>query len=63
MNSVPIIDIEALIKSDSTIKQKNKVIAQIAEACREVGFFYIINHAISLDLIDRLIKFFFFLLT
>ena len=49
---VPIIDISDLV-SDSSSAAAAPAIKDIAQACREWGFFQIINHGISADLIDQ----------
>lgn len=43
-SSLPIIDIEPLLTS---IGDKNAVASQIAQACRESGFFYIVGHNVD----------------
>lgn len=48
---VPVIDIEGLVRSTS---QKHDVVKAIGNACRENGFFYIINHGIDVSLQKRL---------
>ena len=45
-NSIPTIDISALLKNINSNKSK-KIIKKIERACVEVGFFQIINHGIS----------------
>ncbi|KAL0003383.1 hypothetical protein SO802_017164 [Lithocarpus litseifolius] len=45
--NIPIIDLQDLLYGDDTI------LAQISEACREWGFFQILNHGISPQLLDR----------
>ena len=49
--SVPVIDIAPLTRSSA---QRQKVVAQIGRACREWGFFQIIGHDVSADLISRI---------
>lgn len=52
---VPVIDISSLQDgSVLTSARRQKCIAQIGEACREVGFFYIYNHGVSTKLQRRL---------
>lgn len=56
-NNIPIINIEALInKNDNNIEEYNKVIKEIGNACRYIGFFYIINHHIDENIINKLLK-------
>lgn len=50
-NTVPIIDIESLWSEKA---DKSKVARDLRQACRKVGFFYIANHGISLDLQEQL---------
>ena len=49
--SVPVIDISSLAKNSS---DQLLVAQQIGDACREVGFFYVIGHEVSLELQRRL---------
>lgn len=51
MTSIPIIDIAPLIKNTDG---KLDVAKQISNACREYGFFYVINHGIDEQLQYRL---------
>lgn len=48
---IPVIDISGLRESSSP--NMNEVVKQLAKACREVGFFYIKNHGIPKDLIEK----------
>ena len=50
--SVPIIDIDPLI-NDCGESQKAVAVASIDGACRDWGFFQVVNHGISDALIDR----------
>ena len=50
--SVPIIDIDPLI-NDCGESQKAAAVASIDGACRDWGFFQVVNHGISDALIDR----------
>ena len=43
---IPIVDFAAW-KPTSTQSQREKIAAQLADACKRVGFVYIINHGIS----------------
>lgn len=52
---IPIIDIEGLRNGNSQAVQA--VASQLGEACREVGFFYIKNHGIPDELIQRTFDF------
>jgi isopenicillin N synthase-like dioxygenase len=48
---IPIVDIRPLL---SGTEDHHRVAGNIAEACRECGFFYIINHGVDEDLQTRL---------
>ena len=48
--SVPVIDIEPLSGGHT---QRQKVVAEIREACCEWGIFHIVRHGISMDLLSR----------
>lgn len=49
--SIPIVDVRALV--DGT-NDRRDLAAQIGEACREWGFFYIVGHGVNQQLQDRL---------
>ncbi|XP_054805983.1 1-aminocyclopropane-1-carboxylate oxidase-like isoform X2 [Prosopis cineraria] len=50
--AVPTIDISAFLKQGDE-DGKSKAIRQITEACCEYGFFQIMNHEVSLELMER----------
>ena len=50
--SVPIIDI-AGVTQDASGNAAEQGVAEIAKACREWGFFQVINHGVSSELIDK----------
>jgi len=52
--SLPLIDYLLLVSETMTIREKE--IDKLDRACREIGFFYLINHDISKELIDDLMK-------
>lgn len=54
MTKIPVIDFESFLFDRGTSQQK--VIQEIYVACQEVGFFYLKNHGISQELIDRLLS-------
>lgn len=50
--TIPLVDIEPLIKGDAA--GLRAVAAEIGQACRGVGFFYIVNHGVEPALIDEI---------
>ncbi|SER40913.1 isopenicillin N synthase family dioxygenase [Actinokineospora terrae] len=44
---VPVIDIGALVAGDPDPAARERVVAEIGAACRDVGFFYVTNHGIA----------------
>ena len=54
MIKIPVIDFAPFLYGKGTAQQK--VVQEIYVACQEVGFFYLKNHGISQELIDRLLK-------
>src|SRR5215216_2135964 len=48
---LPVIDISALI---SRTAGRHRIAAQLAEACRDYGFFYVIGHGVNENLQQRL---------
>jgi len=55
IGQVPIIDIGELV-ADSSSTAANASIEQIAAACRDWGFFQVINHAIPAELIETVLQ-------
>lgn len=53
--SIPIIDIAPLVSPSSDLSQRHQVANQIGAACRDIGFFAIINHGIPPATIDSLL--------
>lgn len=51
LDEIPIIDIGAMI--DGTEEQRAKVGVALRDACTNIGFFYIRNHGVPQDVIDR----------
>jgi len=51
-STVPVIDVAPLMTRD---ERRHDVAARIADACREVGFFYVVGHGVSEPLQDALV--------
>ncbi len=49
LQKIPIIDIGPLVRDDGTLKEIEKTVMAIKNACRNVGFFYVKNHGIPED--------------
>ena len=49
--SIPIVDLSALVSGRG---DQHPAAVQVAEACRNCGFFYVIGHGVNADLADRL---------
>lgn len=50
-DAIPIIDFAPMLGEDAAAK--HKLAAELRVACTEIGFFYIKNHGVAQDLIDR----------
>ncbi|XP_004500496.1 jasmonate-induced oxygenase 2-like [Cicer arietinum] len=51
INNIPIIDLGGLNGDDLDVR--GSILKKISEACREWGFFQIVNHGVSHDLMDK----------
>lgn len=51
VTEIPIIDLSLAFSDD--IKARTKVAKEIFVACSQIGFFYIKNHGVDLDLIEQ----------
>ena len=51
LDEIPIIDVQLL--RDGSVDGRRRVTEQIGRACKDVGFFYIANHGVSQDTVDR----------
>ena len=54
MTTIPIIDFASFLVGDKNTQQK--VVQEIYLACQEVGFFYIKNHGIPEDLVEKVLS-------
>ena len=50
-SQIPIIDVRALVAGGAG---QDAVAAQLGEACRESGFFYVVGHGVDEKLLQRL---------
>lgn len=50
-SALPIVDFSRWLKGSP--EEKQKLAHELAQACREVGFVYVINHGVSQDLLDE----------
>jgi len=55
LSSLPVIDVSALLNSNSNDNEQQEVALQIHQACRQWGFFYVQNHGVPLELQEKLL--------
>lgn len=51
LEEIPIVDFGPFLSGD--LSERRRVAGTIAQACRHIGFFYIVNHGVAPELIDR----------
>lgn len=49
-STIPVIDFG---KWEDGSKQKSEIASKLAEACRRVGFVYVVNHGVDDELLDE----------
>ena len=53
---LPIIDFSPFLSPESTSEQRKTTALEIDKACREVGFFYLKNHGVPLELMNSMLQ-------
>ena len=51
LDQIPIIDLDPFLKGDAAARKR--VALEIGRACRDIGFFYVVNHGVSRELVQR----------
>lgn len=51
--SLPIVDLSSWFKPESTAEQRRDAAKELADACKSVGFVYIVNHGVSPELLQE----------
>ncbi|NOK22976.1 isopenicillin N synthase family dioxygenase [Corallococcus carmarthensis] len=54
MDTVPLIDVRALVDASSSPQARREVASRMGAACRHTGFFYVVGHGVDLGLQSRL---------
>ncbi|RKG85858.1 isopenicillin N synthase family oxygenase, partial [Corallococcus sp. CA049B] len=54
MDTVPLIDVRALVDPASSPLARREVAARMGAACRNTGFFYVVGHGVDVGLQTRL---------
>ncbi|RKH59250.1 isopenicillin N synthase family dioxygenase [Corallococcus llansteffanensis] len=54
MDTVPVIDVRALVDATSSLAARREVAARMGAACRHNGFFYVVGHGVDVGLQARL---------
>ncbi|MGE6761452.1 isopenicillin N synthase family dioxygenase [Corallococcus interemptor] len=54
MDTVPLIDVRALVDPASSLQARREVAALMGAACRNTGFFYVVGHGVDVGLQSRL---------
>jgi len=52
---LPIIDFAPFLDPESSLEAKKTVASELDRACRDVGFFYLRNHGVSLELMKAML--------
>ena len=45
--SLPIVDISPFLDANATAKQRAQTVESLHQACKDVGFFYLVGHGVS----------------
>lgn len=50
-SAIPVVDFGRW--ADGSAEDRKRIARELTEACREVGFVYVVNHGVATDLVDR----------